>query len=256
MKRNHESPAVVGITTYGRNDRGRFHLPGEYIDAVRLAGGIPLLLPPGERRLADMLQRLDAVILAGGGDIDPAYFGAESHPAVVNVDTERDATELRLAKELLELHMPVLGICRGMQLLNVATGGDLVLHIPDRYGNRVEHRTQDGGLAEHSIEIEPGSKLAKIFRVQETFVNSMHHQAVGVVPGVWKVTATAPDGSVEAMEHTSHPWMVAVQWHPEMASQQGPDGNLFRALVAAAADRKRRAAALPAAQVGAQFSPE
>ncbi|WAL62258.1 gamma-glutamyl-gamma-aminobutyrate hydrolase family protein [Thermocoleostomius sinensis] len=127
---------IIGITTYHRNELGDFHLPGAYIEAVEHANGIPVLLPPTSGDLRSLLDRLDSLIFSGGGDIDPALYNSPGHPSIYLVDPERDRFELALARVALTLDLPILGICRGMQLLNVATGGDLISHVPEQYGDR------------------------------------------------------------------------------------------------------------------------
>lgn len=151
---------VIGITTYHRTDKGDFHLPGAYIDAVQRANGLPVLLPPTSGNLMHLLDRLDGLIFAGGGDIDPALYGGTHHPTVYLVDAERDAFELALAEAVLAANLPVLGICRGMQVLNVATGGDLVLHVPDHYGDHLLHRLDNPRRPiEHRVQLSPHSRL-------------------------------------------------------------------------------------------------
>lgn len=141
--------ALIGITTYGRQAALPFSLPTEYVDAVRAAGGIPILLPPGEMEPATLVDSLDGLIISGGGDIDPVCYNGFAHPTIYAVDSERDAFELELAKFALERHLPILGICRGLQILMVACGGTLIPHIPDVYGTSALHR----------LEPEPGRRL-------------------------------------------------------------------------------------------------
>lgn len=226
---------VIGITTYNRNEVGDFVLPGAYIDAVVAAGGIPVLLPSRPSQSDRLLQKLDGLILAGGGDIDPAHYDADPHPTIYMVSEERDRFELDLARHVLERDIPTLGICRGMQLLNVATGGDLVPHVPEVYGDRIAHRVHEPrSPIPHPVKLEPDSRLSTIIGEVEIEVVSWHHQAVGAIAPVWDVVAHAEDGLVEAMEHREHPWMVAVQWHPELALHHTVHQRLFNALVEAA----------------------
>ncbi|RMD95626.1 MAG: gamma-glutamyl-gamma-aminobutyrate hydrolase family protein [Calditrichaeota bacterium] len=236
-KSDQEFP-IIGITTYGRDEKGNFYLPAAYVDAVRLAGGLPVLLPPGETHLEPILQTCDGMILAGGGDIDPGRYGASSHPTVERVDGERDTFEIQLARRLVQQSRPVLGICRGMQILNVATGGDLVVHIPEKYGTRVVHSDRAKNFVEHEVSVDPESHLAKILQAVELPTASKHHQAVLHVAPDWRVVARAPDGVIEAMEHIDHPWLIAVQWHPELTLQDLRQRRLFEALVEAARARR------------------
>jgi putative glutamine amidotransferase len=126
---------LIGITTYGRDEKGRFALPVEYVDAVRRAGGVPVLLAPGEARVEELIERLDGFVLSGGGDVDPAHYGGDAaDPRIERVDAERDAFELALARAVVERRVPALSICRGCQVMNVALGGTLHAHLPDAMG--------------------------------------------------------------------------------------------------------------------------
>jgi putative glutamine amidotransferase len=182
-----------------------------------------------------LLDRLDGLIFSGGGDIDPALYHSPGHPTVYLVDPERDTFELALAKAALMIDIPILGICRGMQVLNVATGGDLVLHVPDRYGDRLLHRLDHPRRPiEHTVQIEAGSRLAALVSAEDIDVVSWHHQAVQAIASDWQVVAHAADGLIEAMEHKQHPWMIAVQWHPELSPNDSVHQRLFQAFVTAA----------------------
>lgn len=231
----------IGITTYGRDDQDRFCLPAAYVDAVRRAGGVPVLLPPGEPHPERLLEVVDGLILAGGGDIDPAAYGGAPHPALYLVDAERDQFELRLARAAVDGHVPVLGICRGCQVLNVAWGGDLVVHLPEGDEAPVRHRMPPRVPTDHPVRVEPTSRLASILGETEVWARSWHHQAVHRVVPPWRPVAWAPDGVVEAVESEEHPWAVGVQWHPELSPDSGPHRRLFEALVRAAAQGRRSA---------------
>lgn len=231
---NKRSLPLIGITTYGRNTEDRYHLPAEYVSAVRAADGLPVLLPPGETNITDILLSLDGLIFAGGGDIDPSRYNGNNHPEIKRVDPERDQFEFALAEAVLESELPVLGICRGQQLLNIATGGTLIEHLPDQYGEKVIHRRENGKDIDHDVSVAAESRLAEIVSAQAISTKSMHHQGIGKIGDNWNVAAVSEDGVVEAQEHCLHPWMVAVQWHPEMAVEQPAQLALFRALVAEA----------------------
>lgn len=226
---------LIGITTYGRNADNHFTLPAEYVDSVRRAGGQVVLLPPGDSAL---LTLLDGVILAGGGDIDPARYNGQRHEAVERVDPERDAMELDLAHQLTDDTRPVLCVCRGMQVLNVALGGTLIEHLPAVVGEQVSHRTDLPGPIPHEVLVAPESWLASLMGQTVVSPPSWHHQALKqVAPGL-TVVARAPDGTIEAVEMPDHPWLVAVQWHPELsAATDVSQQRLFDAFVEAAHQR-------------------
>lgn len=238
---------LIGITTE-RNDNGDYLIPGDYVDAVRRAGGIPLLIPNGEPNLATVLDTIDGLILSGGGDIDPAHYGSPGHDAVDLVDAERDATEIALARIVAASDMPAFGVCRGAQVLNVALGGTLVEHLPDEVGDAVVHRQTPPGPIFHPIVVEQDSKVGAILGGAQVEAASWHHQAIrSVAPGL-NVVAVAPDGTIEAVEMPSHPWLVAVQWHPEIsASRDTAQQRLFDAFIQAA--RQRRQAQLAASPI-------
>jgi putative glutamine amidotransferase len=234
---------ILGITTYApRENLERFHLPVEYVHAVRRAGALPWLIPPGEPRLPELLGHLDGLVLSGGGDVDPELYGGVSdHPALYGIHRERDATELALARAALELALPTLGICRGCQLINVAFGGSLIEHLPDevgpdKVGPELAHRgTGPGTSSLHEVELVRGSRLLTIIGREHPSASSSHHQAIRrLAPGL-EVVARAPDGTIEAVERRDHPFYLAVQWHPEETAARDPgQQRLFDALAAAA----------------------
>ena len=241
------SHPIIGLTTSGIDERdiGNAHyskfyiIPAQYVAAVRRAGGIPVLLPPGETAIDDWLELVDGVIIIGGIDVHPERYGGNSeHPALTNLDATRDETELKLVELILEKgEHPTLCICRGMQVLNVATGGTLHEHVADTLPNDI-HREGDG-WAFQPLTAADGSLVAEAMGAKQVTTASGHHQAVKDVGAGIKVSATAPDGVVEAIEHESHPWMVGVQWHPEVSAESDPtQQHLFDSLVEAARKRK------------------
>jgi putative glutamine amidotransferase len=229
------SAPVIGLTTYPRDERGRFHLPVEYVAAVRRAGGLPWLIPPGEERAEELFERLDGLCLSGGGDIDPALYGGARHASLYGIDRGRDESELALVREALARGLPTLGICRGCQLVNVALGGTLIEHLPDEVGETVRHRGPQRSSVPHPVELVPGSRLASIVGREAAPPLSSHHQAIREVARGLEVVARAPDGTIEAVELRAQRFFVAVQWHPEESAHEDQDQQrLFDALVRAA----------------------
>ena len=223
---------LIGLTTYGRNSENRYTLPAEYLEAVRRAGGIPLLIAPGEARWPALVETLDALILTGGGDIDPGTYGGRAHDTNYGVNAERDALEMDIGRWVVESDLPTLGICRGAQILNVARGGSLFEHIPDEFGESVLHRAPPREPISHGIRLKAGSRLAGIFGREEFEAASWHHQALRSVAEGFEAVGYAPDGTIEAIEMPSHPWLFAVQWHPELTAASDPlQQKLFDALV-------------------------
>lgn len=238
-----EARPLIGVTTYGRNADGEFHLPSEYVEAVRRAGGIPLLVPPGEARLEEVLTRLDGFVLAGGGDVDPALYGGVQHATIAHVDAERDAMEIALARQVVTRDLPALCICRGAQVLNVALGGSLIEHLPEEVGDGITHRPPNADGSEdyplHPVAAAPDSKLAAIMGSSEVAPASWHHQAVRVVAPGLAVVARAADGVVEAVEKPDQSFLLAVQWHPEATAAEDPtQQRLFDALIESARARR------------------
>lgn len=223
---------VIGITMYGRDENNHFTLPSEYVDAVRRAGGLPLLLPPGESRVGAWLEQVDAVILGGGGDIDPGHYGGTPHETVYMVDSERDASELELARRAIDGGTPTLGICRGTQVINVVLGGTLHEHLPDVVGETILHREPPRKPTPHLVDVLPGTRLAELVGDLRFDAPSWHHQAIHVVAPGLVVSAHAADGTIEAVEMAEHPWLIAVQWHPELtAGEDALQQRFFDTLV-------------------------
>jgi len=229
---------VVGISSYPRDGKPlSFGLPCAYVDVVRAAGATPLILPPGEPRPERLLDILNALILSGGGDIDAGSYGGDRHETAYNVSEERDAFEFALARAALAREdIPVLCICRGMQILNVVCGGTLHGHIPEKYGERINHRLPPRLPVRHSVRIEAGRRLAAILGETEVEVCSWHHQAIDRIGENLEAVGFAGDGVIEAVEHSVHPWCIGIQWHPEMQGDEEPQKRLFAALLAAIDD--------------------
>jgi putative glutamine amidotransferase len=230
---------IIGITTYGRDVENKFALPAEYVDSVRRAGGIPVLLPPGEVAFARLLDQLDGLILAGGGDLDPRHYDGEAHETIYMLDQERDVTELAMAQHVVDQEVPTLGICRGAQVVNVALGGTLIEHLPDEVGESILHRLPPRNPSAHAVDIDPSSRLAKILQTSQIDSASWHHQAVREVADGLEVVALAADGTIEAIEMQQHPWLVTVQWHPELTAADDPvQQRLFDAFVEACRENR------------------
>jgi gamma-glutamyl-gamma-aminobutyrate hydrolase PuuD len=226
---------LIGITAYGEHTRygvwahEAVLLPRTYSDVVIAAGGVPVLLPPVPESEA-AVDRLDAVVLAGGPDIDPDRYGAAPHPRTGEPRPERDSTELAVLHRALERGIPVLGVCRGAQLLNVGLGGTLVQHVPDAVGHS-GHNPSPGVFGTVEVTLEPGSLVAAALGPAVS-VRCHHHQALDELADGLAVTGRAADGLVEAVELAGAPFVVGVQWHPE---EDATDVRLMAALVTAAA---------------------
>jgi putative glutamine amidotransferase len=221
---------IVGITTYLTAAAwGAWHLdaalvPASYVRAVTRAGGVPLLVPPGAA-YEETLDAVDGLVFSGGSDLDPELYGAEAHAETADWVRERDDFELGLMQAALARDVPLLAICRGSQVLNVALGGDLEQHVPDRVQTNV-HKETPGVFADHDVAVLPGTKLASILG-DGTDVKSHHHQGYGKLGTGLLEAARAPDGTVEALEDPAHRFALGVLWHPE----EGEDLALFEALV-------------------------
>jgi putative glutamine amidotransferase len=222
---------LIGITTYVEPASwGHWHVeaalvPYDYVRAVERAGGRALLVPPDDSGIEEVLDALDGLIFSGGNDLTPDSYGAEPDPATNGTNPARDSGELALLTAALERDLPVLAICRGAEVLNVARGGDLVQHLPDVVGHE-EHRKVVGEFSEHAVRVDPASRLEKV----RGPVKSHHHQGLGRIGEGLREVAWAEDGIVEAVEDPGKPFLVGVLWHPEA----GEDQRLFEQLVEAA----------------------
>jgi gamma-glutamyl-gamma-aminobutyrate hydrolase PuuD len=222
---------VVGITTYltratfGSWEEETALVPADYVRAIERAGGRALLVPPSEDAIEETLDALDGVIFSGGADLDPELYGQEPHPETKGVQGERDRGELALLQAALARDMPVLAVCRGSQVLNVALGGDLVQHLPEVVGDE-KHKHTPGEYADHDVDVDPDTRLGSLIGDRAP-VKSHHHQGFGRLGEGLRESARAEDGTPEALEDPSRRFALGVLWHPEA----GEDMRLFEALV-------------------------
>jgi putative glutamine amidotransferase len=222
---------LIGITSYAEEIRWGVWteeaalVPLAYVRAVERAGGRALVVPPADDGLDETLDALDGVIFSGGGDLDPSLYDAEPHPETDAPRAARDAAELRMLKAALDKDIPVLAICRGSQVLNVARGGDLVQHLPEAVGHD-QHRHEPGAFSDHDVKLAPDSKLGELLG-EHAPVKSHHHQAYGRIGEGLREVAWAEDGVVEGLEDPKKRFALGVLWHPE----EGEDFALFKALV-------------------------
>ena len=231
---------LIGITLVRDCEQERFWLREAYCRCVETAGGIPILIPPlaGES-LQEIFTRIRGLVLSGGGDVSPLYYGEEPLPGLGEADPQRDEWELRLARRALERDLPLLGICRGLQLLNVAAGGAVIQDL--RGPGFLQHRQKAPRCyPSHTVNVLPGSRLAALAGEGTLAVNSFHHQAAGRIASGLRVSAAAPDGVVEALESPVHRFILGVQWHPETL-----DHPASRALFAALVESTRRCRLFP-----------
>jgi putative glutamine amidotransferase len=237
---------VIGITAgliteeqdYGTVTRHR--VSADYSEAVRAAGGLPVILPPQVGTTEAILDLVDGLIFSGGADIDPALYGdTEVHPATYDISAERDCFELDLMNGAVERDLPVLCICRGIQVLNVALGGSLVQHIDDQVKGPLTHRQQEAAIAankpSHHVTLVEGSLTAQVFDALSVPVNSFHHQSIATPATRLQVEGVTSDDVVEAVSVPGCRFVLGVQWHPEMLFKAVPDQlKPFESLVAAA----------------------
>lgn len=230
------SRPVIGITSYVEPvvrgdwlDQPSTVLPHNYVEHIERAGGIAVVLPPrpdaDDSLVAGVMARLDGVVIAGGADIEPSRYAALPHPSAQAPRPDRDEFEIAVARVSAETRVPLLGICRGMQVMAVAAGGTLEQHLPDRVGHTA-HSPAPGVYASHHVSVVEGTRLASVLGTDVLDVPTYHHQAVATHPG-YTASAWHEDGTLEAMEDTAYDFRLAVQWHPEA----GADTRLFDALV-------------------------
>lgn len=235
---------LIGITSnYVPADDGKFgviNVGESYIQAVIRAEGLPVVIPVGlsEAEVRALFDRLDGLLLTGGADVDPLLFDGLPHPRVYGIDARRDAMEIDLVRMAAEQGKPFLGICRGIQVINVALGGTLYTDIADQKEQALRHDWYPNIARDylaHPVTISPECQLASILGGEMCEVNSLHHQGILRMAPVLRPTAFALDGLIEAVELPGHPFGMGVQWHPEWLQEHAAQRRLFQALVKAAA---------------------
>ncbi len=237
---------IIGITAglmTDQQDYGlvtRHRVTADYSEAVLAAGGVPIILPPQDGTVDAILDIVDGLIFSGGADIDPALYGdTEVHPATYDISAERDRFEIELMNSAIQQDIPILCICRGIQVLNVALGGSLVQHIDDQVENPLAHRQQEAGFqgneSSHDVTFIEGSLSARVFESAGVAANSLHHQSLGTPATTVVVEGVTADGVIESVSVPSCSFVLGLQWHPEMLFKTMP-GQLrpFEALVTAA----------------------
>jgi putative glutamine amidotransferase len=207
-----------------------------YVAALEAAGALPIVIPPlRPEDVAGLVARLDGLVLSGGPDLAPSAYGASSHPELGATVASLDAFEYAMAREAARVRLPILGICRGAQAINVARGGTLHQHLPDIVGDSIVHRQAvDGRRPVHPVDLLPGSRLAHLLGATQVEVNSFHHQAIDRIGKGLRACAWAPDGTIEGVEDPELPFLIAVQWHAETLVGLSNHIELFRGFVAAA----------------------
>jgi len=240
---------IIGITpspmedTQSHGTFNRYAIATTYTEAVEAAGGVPLMIPPQAGNISEIISVVDGLLISGGGDIRPDRYGdSEVHETTYGIHDGRDDLEIALVKEATGRDIPMLCICRGIQVLNVALGGTLIQDIADQYSTEIEHRQQESGIRKedpsHTVTATPGSLLATTYGAEEIHVNSFHHQALRDIAPSLEINGVSPDEVVEGVSHPESSWILGVQWHPEMMFREHPEHlKPFEALVAQASKK-------------------
>ena len=227
----------------------RYATATTYTEAVEAAGGVPVVIPPQAGNIEEIISIVDGLLISGGGDIRPDRYGdGDVHETTYGIHDGRDELEIALVREATSRDIPMLCICRGIQVLNVALGGTLIQDVADQYSTQIEHRQQKNGIRKedpsHVVTVTPGTLLARTYDADEINVNSFHHQAIRELAPDLEINGVSPDEVVEGVSHPGSSWILGVQWHPEMMFREHPEHlKPFEALVVEAA-RKSAAVAV------------
>lgn len=232
---------LIGITTRNGKDADghqTISIQHSYVNAITQAGGVAIPIPSvlPKENFMQLYSQLDGILFSGGGDISLDYFNGLDHPRIDGIDDARDSTELTLMRSAANDGKPILGICRGAQVMNIALGGTLYTHIIDQLPGAIDH-DYPGNMRRvivHPVNVDETTRAAEIFGETLLKVNSLHHQGLKAIAPPLRVAGHAPDGLVEVVELPDHPFAVSVQWHPEWLTDQQPTRNLFKAFVDAA----------------------
>lgn len=244
--------ADVGAAKAGGRERAFNYL--SYVESLRRAGAIPVLIPPQPENIETLLEGLDGVVLAGGNDCDPALYGETLHPSCETMDRRRQENDLAIARAARAKGIPTLGICLGVQVMSVAAGGSLYQDIQSQIEGSMNHASEPENRSRHDVRIEPRTRLASILGDTQLNVTSSHHQSVKNPGSGLRITAKAPDGIIEGLEDPDHRFYVGVQWHPEDMRGEKSAAKLFGAFVEAAREyaRAKRNAAVTGDKVMAE----
>jgi putative glutamine amidotransferase len=213
----------------------------DYVSAVVGAGGLAVVLPPaGDSLAGDLLDRIDGLCLSGGPDLDPSAYGASPHRCAGPADPTLDSFEIELAREAVERDLPLLAICRGMQVFNVSRGGTLIQHLPDCEWVTIDHRQEEAGnLPSHGVHLDPASRIAELVGESTIAVNTFHHQGIASLGGDLEAVGWDDDGLVEAIEIPDRRFALGVQWHAELMAELEAGSTLFLRFVESARERGR-----------------
>ncbi len=210
----------IAVTCYPRDDQGHFTLPARYLESIARAHGAGAVITPVSASPQELIGQFDGFVLTGGADLDPALYGGRMHASIYGLNAERDAFELEIARQLVAAGAPLMAICRGVQVLNVALGGSLVEHVPDEYGSSVIHRSESFDQVQHAVTLQEDSNLARLIGSAQFSCASFHHQSIRHPAPGFDVVGTAEDGVTEAIESAQHPQIIGVQWHPEFTAHK------------------------------------